>query len=114
VISMGYQKLFFWQKAIDLVEVVDLATRDWPKEEIYGLTNQVRRATNSIPANIAEGQGRGGRAETLHFTTIANGSLYELETHLIIAKRLRYLDTSTYNALSAQVDEAGRLLHGLI
>jgi four helix bundle protein len=110
----SYQKLVVWQKAIEFVECVYGATRGWPKDEVYGLTNQIRRAAVSIPANIAEGQGRGGTREPLHFATIANGSLYEVETHLVIARRLQYLDTATYDTLSSQVSEVGRLLHGLM
>ncbi len=112
--SRSYQDLFVWQKAMDLVERTYRVTRDWPKDELYGLTNQVRRASVSIPANIAEGQGRGGQKEFLHFLMIANGSLYELETHLLIAQRLCYVDAPICMSLSSQAAEVGRLLHGLI
>ena len=65
--SRSYRDLVAWQKGMDLVEAVHLATRDWPKEERFGLTDQVRRAVVSVPANVAEGQGRGSRKDFLHF-----------------------------------------------
>jgi four helix bundle protein len=114
VASQSYQDLIVWQKAMDLVEQVYHATYGWPKNELYGLMDQVRRSSVSVPANVAEGQGRGGRNEFLHFLTIANGSLYELETHLLIAKRLQYLDELTCASLMQQAAEVGRLLHGLM
>jgi four helix bundle protein len=109
-----YQDLIAWSKAVDLVEGVYRATRDWPKDELYGLTNQVRRAAVSVPANVAEGQGRNGPKEFLHHLSIANGSLYEVETHLVIAQRLGYIDKATCGALMDQAAEVGRLLHGLM
>ncbi len=89
-------------------------THKWPKEELYGLTNQVRRAAVSIPANIAEGQGRSGLKEFLHHLSIANGSLYETETHLLIARQLGYSDEASCEEIMGQAAEVGRLLHGLI
>ena len=110
----SYRDLVVWQKAMDLVEGVYLATDAWPKRETYGLTDQVRRAVVSIPANIAEGQGRTGRKEFLHHLSIADGSLYEAETHLLIAQRLRYIEERDCDTLLGQVTEVDRLLHGLI
>jgi four helix bundle protein len=98
---------------MDLVEAVHLATRDWPKEERFGLTDQVRRAVVSVPANVAEGQGRGSRKDFLHFCNIATGSLYEVETHLLIGRRLGYLDEQLCETLLDQAAEIGRVLHGL-
>ena len=80
----SYQDLTVWQRAMDLVEGVYRVTKDWPKDEQYGLTNQVRRAVVSVPANIAEGQGRTSDREFARFLAIAHGSLYEVETHLLI------------------------------
>ena len=110
----GYRDLAVWQKAMDLVEAVYRATQHWPREEVYGLTNQARRAAVSVPANIAEGQGRRGATEMLHHLSIADGSLHELETHLLIAQRLRYLDGATATILLAQTAEVGRILGGLM
>ncbi len=110
----SYKDLIAWQKAMDLMEGVYRAADEWPKRETYGLTDQVRRAVVSIPANIAEGQGRTGRKEFLHHLSIANGSLYEAETHLLIAQRLRYIEERVCDALLRQITEMDRLLHGLI
>ena len=110
----SYRDLAAWQKAMELVEAVYRATQHWPRDEMYGLTNQARRAAVSVPANIAEGQGRRGATEMLHHVSIADGSLHELETHLLIAQRLRYLDGATATILLAQTAEVGRILGGLM
>jgi len=110
----SYRDLIAWQKAMDLVKMVYRASREWPKEERYGLTNQARRAAVSVPANVAEGKGRSGSKEFLHHLSIAHGSLCEVETHLTIARRLSYLDDAALQALDRQSAEVGRLLQGLI
>ena len=110
----NYRDLVAWQKAMDMVVSVHQATRSWPKEELYGLTSQARRAVGSVPANIAEGQGRSGTREFLHHLSIANGSLHELETHLLLGHRLGYLDGQTCEGLMDQTAEVGRLIGGLI
>lgn len=112
--GQDYRDLFAWQHAMDLVESVYRLTHEWPKEEAYGLTNQIRRAAVSIPSNIAEGQGRNSTKEFLHFLGIANGSMRELETQMLIATRLHYTDESTCNAVMKQAADAGNLLRGLI
>jgi four helix bundle protein len=112
--EQSYRDLIAWQKAIDLVESVYRTTIGWPKEELYGLTNQVRRAAVSVPANVAEGQGRNSPREFLHHLSIATGSLHEVETHLLISLRLRYIDEASYEMLLCQTAEVGRLLHGLM
>ncbi|MDB5296543.1 MAG: ribosomal protein [Phycisphaerales bacterium] len=89
--SRNYRDLIAWQKGMDLVEEVYRATRLFPADEVYGLTSQIRRAAVSIPANVAEGQGRGGAAEFARFLRIAHGSLREVETHALIAERLLYV-----------------------
>ena len=86
-----YKDLTVWQKAIDLVADAYRATREFPKEEVYGLTLQLRRCAISVPSNIAEGQGRLTRGEFRQFLGHAKGSLAELETQLIIAEKLGYL-----------------------
>jgi four helix bundle protein len=87
----NYRELIVWQRAMDLVEEVYKSSRDFPREEVYVLTSQIRRAAVSIPSNIAEGQGRKSTSEFLHYLSIAHGSLREVETQTLIAYRLRYL-----------------------
>jgi four helix bundle protein len=109
----SYQELTVWQKAMDLVEVIYAATRSWPKEEIYSLTSQVRRAGVSVASNIAEGQGRNSTKEFLHHLSMAYGSLCEVETQLLVAQRLDYLNSDTAKQLLTATAEVGRLLNGL-
>jgi four helix bundle protein len=109
----SYTDLIAWQKALDLVEVVYNLSAAFPREELYGLTSQIRRAAVSVPSNIAEGQGRWTTGEFVHFLGIANGSLHEVETQLHVAMRLRFstqAETQTAFALAAEV---GRLIYGL-
>jgi len=113
-VVQSYRDLILWRKALDLVEAVYTATRGWPKDEAYGLTSQVRRAVVSIPANIAEGQGRDSKRDFLRFLAIANGSLLELETHLFIAHRLGYLAQETRDQLLEQTAEISSVHQGLV
>ncbi|HEU5329859.1 MAG TPA: four helix bundle protein, partial [Thermomicrobiales bacterium] len=106
--------LVAWQKGMDLVAGVYAATRTWPKEETFGLVNQIRRAVVSIPANIAEGQGRFGAKEFQHHLSIAYGSSREVETHVLIAQRLEYLTVAHSEQLLDQAAEVGRVLLGLL
>lgn len=110
----NYSDLIAWQKAMDLVELVYAFTKGFPKEEQYGLTNQVRRAVVSIPSNIAEGQGRRSTNEFLRFLSIAYGSLREVETQALIAARLGYLQEADTQNLIELASEVGRLINGLI
>ena len=87
--AQSYRDLIAWQKGVDLVEGIYRATQSWPREETYSLTDQVRRAAVSVPANIAEGHGRHSTKEFLQHLGIASGSLCEAETHLVIANRLQ-------------------------
>ncbi len=109
----SYRDLNAWRKAMDLVELVYAATRSWPKDEMYGLTNQIRRAVVSIPSNIAEGQGRGPSKEFLHYLRIARGSLLEVETQALIAQRLGYLQADVAEHLLSNTDKVIRLISGL-
>ena len=104
-----YRELIVWQKAMDLVEKIYRASARFPKEEIYGLTSQIRRAAVSVPSNIAEGSGRRTTADLLHFLSIASGSLKEAETQVLIAERLAYIDRRTTSELIALTTEVGRL-----
>lgn len=95
--------MIVWQKAMALVECVYAATSSFPREETYGLTSQTRRAATSVPANIAEGQGRRLPKEFLYFLANARGSLLELDTHLELAFRLRYLNADQHSTLLRQL-----------
>jgi four helix bundle protein len=110
----SHRDLIVWQKAMSLVEVVYEATAVFPKFEIYGLTSQIRRAVVSVPANIAEGQGRRLPKEYLYFLANARGSLLELDTHVEIALRLKYLTKEQHVRLFAQLEEVGKILNGLM
>lgn len=98
---------------MDLVVTCYELTKDFPKSEIYGLTNQLRRAAVSIPANIAEGRERQHDKEFLQYLSIAYGSLAELETHLQIAERLAYLKSHQLGHVLEMASEVGRMLNGL-
>jgi len=109
-----YQELVAWQLAMDFTEEVHRLTRSFPRDEIFALTSQVRRAAVSVPSNIAERQGRGSTREFLHHLNIARGSLYEAETQLILAQRLGYLRSDVAEGILVSSDEVSRVLGGLI
>ena len=109
-----YKDLAAWQKAMELVELVYVATRDFPKHEIYGLANQMRRAAVSVPSNIAEGQARFSTRDFRHFLRLSRGSLAEMETQALIAQRLKYIDQTSAGTILASIDEVSRILSGLI
>jgi four helix bundle protein len=109
----SYRELVAWQKAMDLVTDVYKVCRSFPKEEVYGLTQQVRRAAVSVPANIAEGQGRGSGKEFSYHLRVSHGSLQELETLVLIARRLEYVEAAAHDRLVACIDELSRILRGL-
>src|SRR5580765_4402515 len=110
----NYQELVAWQKSMDLVEDVYKLTKDFPREEIYALTSQIRRAAVSIPSNIAEGQGRRTTADFLRHLSIAYGSLREVETQALIARRLGYIAQTKLDGVMNRAGEVGRLLNGLM
>jgi four helix bundle protein len=110
----NYRELIAWQKAMDLVELVYMTTRDWPRDEAFGLSSQIRRAAISVPSNIAEGQGRTSTKEFLHHLSIAHGSLREVETQAIIAGRLNYSHPEALEHLLSACAETGKLINGLI
>lgn len=110
----SYRDLVVWQQAMDLAVAAYKATGDWPKEEMYGLKSQVRRAASSVPANIAEGFGRENRGSYQQFLRIAQGSLKELETHLLISERVGIASTATVAPLLADSESVGKLLRLLI
>jgi len=110
---LHYRELVAWQKGMDLVEAVYRLTQSFPKDEMYGLTNQVRRAAVSVPSNIAEGQGRGVGGEFAHHLRIANGSRQEIETQILIGHRLGYVESAECDPALSLCQEVGRLLTGL-
>ena len=110
----SYKDLIVWRKAMDLVALVYQATKQFPKEELYGLTNQVRRAVVSIPSNIAVGQARQSSAEFKNFLSIARGSLAEVETQLLIAMRLNYLTQEQLTSIMAVHQEVSKMIPALM
>ena len=110
----SYRDLLVWQRAMDVAVATYDHSRLYPRDELFGLTSQSRRAAASIAANIAEGYGRSSRSTYAHFLRIAQGSLKELETHLILAERVGVAPSASTEALLARADELGRMLHGLI
>ena len=110
----SYKDLLVWQQAMDMAVAVYATTRNWPKEELYGLTSQARRAATSVPANIAEGFARENRGSYQQFLRIAQGSLKELETHLLIAQRIGISEEPSTAALLKQAESVGKLLRLLI
>jgi four helix bundle protein len=103
-----------WDKAHELTLKIYSATKTFPREEIFGLTSQLRRACASIPANIAEGCGRSGDAELARFLVIASGSASEVEYHLLLAHDLGYLNDAEYRQLDEEVNELKRMLTAFI
>lgn len=110
----SYKDLIVWQKSMELAILIFEATKTYPKSELYGLVNQIRRASFSIPSNIAEGFCRGGKAEFRQFLQIAFASGAELETELEISKNTSMLDQQTYSRLIEPLSEIMRLLNKMI
>lgn len=109
-----FRDLKVWQKAHSLALACYDVTASFPKNEIFGIVSQIRRAGSSIAANIAEGCGRGGNAEFQRFLQMAMGSASELEYHLLLSRDLHFLSPETHHALQDQVVEVKRMLAGLI
>jgi four helix bundle protein len=109
----SYRELIVWQKAMDLVMVVYQLTCSFPHEEQYALGSQLRRAAISIPSNIAEGQGRNTTRDFQKYLSIAYGSLQEVETQILIALRLKYINEADSDDAMQQCSEVGRLINGL-
>lgn len=110
----SYRDLVAWQKAMTLVWDVYRCTRSFPQSEIYGLTAQLRRAAISVPSNIAEGQGRASTGEFKQFLGHARGSLLEIETQLLIARELNYVQPEGCAVLLEECSEVGKVLNGLV
>jgi four helix bundle protein len=110
----SYKDLLVWQKGIELVGDVYLITKKLPKEETYGLTSQIRRAAVSVPANIAEGWGRNSTKNYVQFIRIACGSLYELETLLIIAGNQNFFEEANLTELKRKIEELSKMMNRLL
>ena len=111
---MEYSKLEVWIEARKLVNLLYDSSKLFPKEELFGLTNQMRRAVVSIPSNIAEGCGRQTSKDTMHFLHIARGSLYELETQYYLALDQKYIVENDFNKAFEQIQSCKKLLNGFI
>lgn len=105
-----FKKLLIWQKSMSLITKIYISTSNFPKEEIFGLTSQIRRSSISIPSNIAEGLGRESNKEFLRFLNISIGSLFEMQTQLEIAKNIAYLNENEFNILYEDSREVERML----
>ena len=110
----SYRDLRVWQAGIGLAEACYLLTKRFPKDELFGMTAQIRRAATSVPANIAEGYGRNSRGEYGQFLRISQGSLKELETHLMLSSRVGLLAPLETNSILEECDCLGKMLHRLI
>lgn len=113
-ITRSYRDLTVWQKAVDLTVGIYIVTETFPAREIYALSSQMRRAAISIPSNIAEGRSRKTRKDFVHFLHIALGSATELETQLLIAERLSFVQKEQSEKMAASVSEVCRMLHGML
>ena len=109
----SYKDLIIWQKSMDLVMEIYSLTKTFPREEIYGLSSQMRRAAVSIPSNIAEGHGRNSTKEYIKFLYIARGSICELQTQLILCQRMGYIDNNASHFIDT-TNEISKMLNSLV
>ena len=109
-----HKDLRVWQQSIDLVSSVYLMTKSFPKDELFGLVSQMRRAAVSVPSNIAEGFARGTDKEKIHFLRISSGSMSELETQLVLSKELEYISEEEYQKVSEYLTVVWKQLNSLI
>ncbi len=112
--GLSYRDLIVWQKAMDFVAEVYCMTKQVPRDELYGLTSQLRRAAVSVPSDIAEGQGRLSPGEFKQFLGHARGSLLETETQVLLAGKLNYISPEQQDRLLRNAAEVGRVLNGLL
>jgi len=110
----GYRDLTAWQKSMDLAKAIYRGTHSFPREETYGLTSQMRRCAVSVPSNIAEGYGRLSRGELVQFLGQARGSLFELETQILLCRDFTYLSEIDAERLLKDVGQVARMLGGLL
>jgi len=114
LMSHSYRDLLVWQKSMALVKAIYQVTRSFPKDEVYGLSSQMRRAAVSIPCNVAEGQGRMSKKEFRQFLALSRGSVLELETQVQIAADLGFLSSENTKRLIGNTEELLRMLNGLM
>jgi len=108
----SYKDLLIWQKGFQIVIAVYKLVKFFPQEELYALTNQIKRASVSVPSNIAEGYGRNGEKSFNHFIDVARGSLYELETQLLLSKELEFItDDELYNQILNLIEEEAKMIN---
>ncbi len=111
----SYKDLLIWQKGIDIIIKLYELVEGFPKEEIYALTSQLKRAAISISSNIAEGYGRNSTQSYIHFVSISRGSLFELETQLIVAQKLKFIKNETlFSDLMNQITEESKMINSFI
>ncbi len=110
----NYTELEVWLEARKLASEIYLVSKKFPREETYGITNQIRRSAISIPSNIAEGCGRQSSKETIHFLYISRGSLYELETQIFLSYDQKYLNGEVLERVLKQIEICKKLIHGFI
>jgi four helix bundle protein len=110
----SYRDLRVWNEAMDLAEAACRMTSQLPKSEVYGFTAQIRRAAASVPANIAEGYGRESRGAYIQFLRVAQGSIKDLETHVLLAGRLGLLERDATGPIITKCETVGKMLRGLI
>ena len=110
----SYKDLLIWQKGVALVKSIYLLCEELPKEEVYGLQSQMKRAAISIPSNIAEGYGRNYSQNYIQFLRIARGSLLELETQVIISKELKLIGNKLYHKIQRLITEENKMLNAFI
>jgi four helix bundle protein len=109
----GFEDLKVWQRSKDLAVDLYNLSKNFPKEDLYGITNQIRRSSLSIPSNLAEGSSRGSKKEYSRFIKIAHGSSSELKTQIIVAREIEILDELNFKRIIKEIDEIGRMLKGL-
>lgn len=114
ILFESFDKLLVWQRAHSLVLKIYEVTNSFPKEEIWGLTSQIRRAAVSVPSNIVEGKARGSRKDFKRFLLVARGSLEEVKYQSLLAKELKYMNEEQYEEITVMIEDVGRLLGGMI
>jgi four helix bundle protein len=111
----SYKDLLIWQKGIEIVADLYQLVESFPKEELYALTSQLKRAAVSVPSNIAEGYGRNSTQSYIHFVSISRGSLFELETQLLVAQKLKFIKNETlFSNIMNQITEETKMINSFI